>query len=335
MEDIKISNFDMFGKIEKVIEAYSEIVEDLEFLNLLDQLHKKDIDEFLSLIIIKFITDEKFRQVFDGYSVEESNRIVKTLNNEGTENALELVINSIKKTFSFDNAFLNYFLISNSYTINRYENIKKKIKEKPKRSYIPRTKPRSKSMSIGENITITGGIPIFERRIIDSFVKFCVEKLHINDAKIKILFRVIKKNTGGFMKPSKDLINWELVLSSKSTPYENFDIIAHELTHIKQQFYKQLYFKQFDVKGIGWKSEIQNENIFYDFTNYNRIIKKLGSSVYNIRSEGFTEYQNLPWEKEAYHNGRIYPSLFKESEIYNDLLTTSTEINQKLILESM
>ena len=125
----------------------------------------------------------------------------------------------------------------------------------------------------------------YEKLIVDAIINFLKEEWSF-DANI-----VVKK------KQNNSLLG-DITLNSNSINHKKFTVhfnpnqsyleiiksLMHELTHVKQVAKGELRPRE-DWKAILWK-----DNFELNVRDYNKITKD------------FSQYKELPWEKEAYHN---------------------------------
>ena len=136
--------------------------------------------------------------------------------------------------------------------------------------------------------------------IYDVAMMYMKNKLGISSLKVK---RGYTKN-----KKYKGFINLQEILNGKysikikkdSGMEYAFSTIAHELTHIKQVYKKELGLSK-DEKQMTWKGKK-----ILNVSDYNKGL------VYNV-------YKELPWEKESDINMEKLPKMFMKSKEYDKL----------------
>jgi len=165
-------------------------------------------------------------------------------------------------------------------------------------------KKRLRELSgISEGIfTVDNSVKKYEKFIIDAVIEFMKNKLNF-DVKI-----IVKKKQNDSLIGDISL-NHNSVVNNKFTLHFNpngsykrmIQSLIHELTHISQVYKGELRPSE-DYKSIIWK-----DDFILSAREYSKVMKN------------FSEYKNLPWEKEAYDNMNLLYDDFISSNFWTTL----------------
>lgn len=160
-----------------------------------------------------------------------------------------------------------------------------------------------------KNVTLKFRIKILFHRqeFYLDFVKFCLKKMYIKpNLELRFKKNGFSKNCVGFV--STDYENKRYVIHLKhdhSSIKQNLEVIAHELTHVKQFIFNQYYLQD--------SFHLWNGEKIISCEDYDTIDKSL-----NDDDESFDEYLQFPWEIEAFENEeKLLKSYLRSTEYRN------------------
>lgn len=169
------------------------------------------------------------------------------------------------------------------------------------------------------NLKLKGAIDKYTPPLILDFIGYCRNSIGLNNDVITINFKQVNKNELGFVNFSK-IVNGknEVIIDKNANGNYKYilQILAHELTHIKQINNKELLIKD------GYFIWNQTKNLSIE--DYNIIVKKYD----------FETYKNLDWEKEAYINQSKIVEDYLKSDSFENLINKTEEPNLKFILQN-